>query len=40
MDQRDDRLSHVGGPGGLAVLVVNNVNGRPLSIELVMASAR
>src|ERR1039457_6584974 len=34
VDQRDDLPGDVGGPGGLAVLVVDDVDGRPLVLEL------
>ena len=34
MDQRDDLPGHVGGPGGLAVLVVHHVDRWPLVLEL------
>ena len=34
MDQRDDLRGDVGGPGGLAVLVVHHVDRRPLVLEL------
>jgi hypothetical protein len=33
-DQRDDLPGHIGGPGRLAVLIVYDVDGRPLVLKL------